>query len=165
MEKRIQRITPFLWFDDQAEKAAEFYTSVFPESQIMTLTRYSKEAAQASGRPEGSAMTVVFRLDGQEFIALNGGPAFRFTEAISFVVSCASQDEVDRYWESLSAGGDEEAQQCGWLKDRFGVSWQVVPTALGDLLSDPDSDKSRRVMQALLQMKKIVIADLERAAG
>jgi predicted 3-demethylubiquinone-9 3-methyltransferase (glyoxalase superfamily) len=164
MQTRIQRITPFLWFDDQAEEAARFYTSIFPDSGIVNLTRYSREAAQAAERPEGSAMTVVFRLDGQEFIALNGGPVFRFSEAISFVVNCASQEEVDHYWERLSAGGDEEAQQCGWLKDRYGVSWQVVPTVLGELLSGPDPEKAARVMKALLQMKKIVVADLVRAA-
>ncbi len=165
MQTRVQRITPFLWFDDQAEEAARFYTSVFPDSRIVTLTRYSTEAAEAAGRAEGSAMTVVFRLDGQEFVALNGGPIFKFSEAISLVVNCASQDEVDHYWERLSAGGDERAQQCGWLKDRYGVSWQVVPTVLGELLSGPDPEKARRVMRALLQMKKIVVADLEGAAG
>ena len=165
MQTRVQRITPFLWFDDQAEEAARFYTSVFPDSRIVTLTRYSTEAAEVAGRAEGSAMTVVFRLDGQEFVALNGGPIFKFSEAISFVVNCASQDEVDHYWERLSAGGDERAQQCGWLKDRYGVSWQVVPAVLGELLSSPDPEKSRRVMRVLLQMKKIVVADLEGAAG
>jgi predicted 3-demethylubiquinone-9 3-methyltransferase (glyoxalase superfamily) len=162
MEPRVQRITPFLWFDNQAEEAASFYTSVFPDSRIVNLTRYSKEAAEAAGRPEGSAMTVVFELSSQEFIALNGGPVFRFTEAISFVVNCASQDEVDHYWEKLSAGGDEGAQQCGWLKDRYGVSWQVVPAVLGELLSGPDPERSHRVMKALLQMKKIDIKGLER---
>ena len=165
MQTRVQRITPFLWFDNQAEEAASFYTSIFPESRIVTLTSYSTEAAEAAGRAEGSAMTVVFRLDGQEFVALNGGPIFKFSEAMSFVVNCASQDEVDHYWERLSAGGDERAQQCGWLKDRFGVSWQVVPTVLGELLSSPDPEKARRAMRALLQMKKIVVADLEGAAG
>lgn len=165
MQTRVQRITPFLLFDNQAEEAANFYTSVFPDSGIVTLTRYSKEASEAAGRAEGSAMTVVFRLDGQEFVALNGGPIFKFSEAISFVVNCASQDEVDHYWEKLSAGGDERAQQCGWLKDRYGVSWQVVPTVLGELLSGPDPERSRRVMKALLQMKKIDIKGLERAAG
>ncbi len=165
MQTRVQRITPFLWFDHQAEEAAGYYTSIFPDSGIVTVTRYSMEAAEVSERPEGSAMTVVFRLDGQEFIALNGGPFFRFTEAVSFVVNCASQAEVDHYWEKLSAGGDEQAQQCGWLKDRYGVSWQVVPTVLGELLSGPDPEKSRRVMKALLGMEKLVIAELERAAA
>ena len=165
MQTRFQRITPFLWFDHQAEEAAHFYTSVFPDSGIMHLTRYGKEAAEAAGRGEGTVMTVVFRLDGQEFVALNGGPLFRFSEAVSFVVNCASQDEVDHYWDNLTAGGDERAQQCGWLKDRFGVSWQIVPTVLGDLLNDRDPERSRRVMKALLRMKKIVIGDLERAAG
>jgi predicted 3-demethylubiquinone-9 3-methyltransferase (glyoxalase superfamily) len=160
----IQKITPFLWFNDQAEEAAEFYTSVFPDSRIVTMTRYGREAAEVSGRPEGTVMTVSFQLVGQEFVALNGGPEFRFSEAISFVINCGSQDEVDHYWAKLSEGGDETAQQCGWLKDRYGVSWQVVPVILDELLADPDHEKSRRVMKAMLQMKKLDVEGLMRAA-
>jgi len=163
MPDRIQKITPFLWFDNQAEEAVNFYISIFKNSMISTMTRYSEEAAGASGRPNGSVMTVAFELEGQEFVALNGGPHFKFNEAISFVVNCRSQEEVDYYWEKLSAGGDEKAQQCGWLKDKYGVSWQIVPAVLGKLLSDPGAGKSRRVMKALLQMKKIDIKALKRA--
>jgi predicted 3-demethylubiquinone-9 3-methyltransferase (glyoxalase superfamily) len=165
MKGSFQRITPFLWFDDQAEEAARHYTSIFPNSRIVTTTRYGKDAAQASGRPEGSVMTVAFELDGQELTAINGGPAFEFNEAISLVVNCRSQEEVDHYWERLSEGGDEKAQQCGWLKDRFGVSWQVVPTLLVELLSNPDPEKARRATQAMLQMKKIDLEALRRAAA
>jgi predicted 3-demethylubiquinone-9 3-methyltransferase (glyoxalase superfamily) len=164
MTTKIQRITPFLWFDSQAEAAVNFYTSIFRNSKILTTTRYGEEGAAASGRPKGTIMTVAFQLDGQNFVALNGGPVFKFTEAISFVVNCESQDEVDHFWEKLSEGGDEKAQQCGWLKDKYGLSWQVVPSVLSDLLSDPDPEKSRRVMKALLQMKKIDIETLRRAA-
>ena len=164
MENRVRRITPFLWFDDRAEEAAIFYTSIFDNSRIVTVTRYDREAAAATRRPEGSAMTVAFELDGQSFTALNGGPHFRFTEAISFVVHCETQEEVDRYWERLSAGGDDRAQQCGWLKDRFGLSWQVVPGALIELLSHPDPATAARVMEAMLRMKKIDIASLRKAA-
>ena len=160
----VQKITPFLWFNDQAEEAAGFYTSIFPDSRIVTVTRYGREAAEVSGRPEGTVMTVAFQLAGQEFVALNGGPEFRFTEAISFVIDCGSQDEVDHYWAKLSERGDETAQQCGWLKDRYGVSWQVVPVILNELLADPDPEKSRRVMKAMLQMKKIDVEGLMRAA-
>jgi len=158
----MQKITPFLWFDDQAEEAVNFYTSIFKDSKIASVTRYGEEAAQASGRPKGTVMTVAFRLEGQEFAAINGGPHFTFTPAISFVVNCKSQEEVDYYWEKLSAEGDERAQQCGWLKDKYGVSWQVVPTALVELLNSPDADKSRQVMQAMLAMKKIDIEGLMR---
>lgn len=165
MEPRIQRITPFLWFDTQAEEAASFYTSIFPSSRIVTTTRYGKAAAQAAGRPEGSVMTIAFQLDGQDFSAINGGPHFKFTEAISFVVNCQTSAEVDHYWARLSEGGDEKAQQCGWLKDRYGVSWQVVPTVLVQLLSDPDPERARRAMEAMLKMKKIDIDALRRAAG
>jgi len=160
-----QKITPFLWFDDQAEEAVSFYTSIFKNSRIVAMTRYGEEGAEVSGRHEGTVMTVAFQLDGQEFVALNGGPSFKFTEAISFVVNCESQHEVDHYWEKLSAGGDPKAQQCGWLKDKYGLSWQIVPTVLGELLSDPDPEKSRRVMKAMLQMKKIDIATLKQAHG
>lgn len=165
MRTRIQRITPFLWFDDQAEEAVRFYTTIFENSHIGNTIRYGKESAQAAGRPEKSVMVIAFQLDGQDFTALNGGPIFKFNEAISLVVNCESQEEVDHYWGRLSAGGDEKAQQCGWLKDRYGVSWQVVPTALPQLLSDPDPDKARRAMAAMLQMKKIDLAALRQAAA
>ncbi len=163
MQPTIQKITPFLWFNDQAEEAVSFYTSIFKNSRIVSITRYGEEGAEASGRPEGTVMTMAFQLEGQEFVALNGGPYFTFSEAISFVVNCASQDEIDYYWDRLSEGGDAQAQQCGWLKDRFGVSWQIVPTVLGEVLNDPDPEKSRRVMKAMLQMKKIDIKTLKRA--
>ncbi len=165
MKTRIQKITPFLWFDNQAEEAARFYTLVFKNSQINGVTWYGEEAAEASGRPKGTVMTVAFLIEGQEFVALNGGPHFIFNEAVSFVVNCESQDEIDYYWEKLSEGGDVKAQQCGWLKDKYGVSWQIVPTILAELLADPDHDKSRRVMTALLQMKKIDMETLKGAAG
>ena len=160
----FQKITPFLWFDNEAEEAAGFYTSIFPDSSIVNITHYEEEGAKASGRPRGTVMTVVFQLAGQEFVALNGGPCFKFTEAISFVVNCESQDEVDHYWKRLSEGGDDSAQQCGWLKDRYGVSWQIVPTILTELFANPDPEKSRRVMKAMLQMKKIDIQTLKQAA-
>ena len=153
----MPKITPFLWFDGQAEEAARFYVSVFPNSRIVTTARYG----DAGPGPAGSVMTVVFQLDGQQFIALNGGPQFRFTEAISFCVDCGTQKDVDEYWRRLSEGGEEGP--CGWLKDRFGLSWQIVPTALGRMLSDPDPESSKRVMQAMLGMKKMDIAGLERA--
>jgi predicted 3-demethylubiquinone-9 3-methyltransferase (glyoxalase superfamily) len=164
MHTSIQKITPFLWFDSQAEEAVSFYTSIFNSSKIMSITRYGEEGVEASGRPKGTVMTMAFQLDGQEFVALNGGPHFKFNEAISFVVNCESQDEVDYYWEKLSGGGDEKAQQCGWLKDKYGVSWQIVPTLLVKLLNDPDPEKSRRVMKTMLQMKKIDIESLKQAA-
>jgi predicted 3-demethylubiquinone-9 3-methyltransferase (glyoxalase superfamily) len=157
------RITPFLWFDHQAEEAAAFYVSVFPGSRITGGSSYGEAGAEVTGGTPGSAMVVTFEVAGRPFSALNGGPAFRFSEAISFEVSCETQDEVDYYWDRLSAGGDPAAQQCGWLKDRFGVSWQVVPTALGRLLGDPDREKAGRAMEAMLQMKKLDIAELERA--
>jgi predicted 3-demethylubiquinone-9 3-methyltransferase (glyoxalase superfamily) len=153
----IQPITPFLWFDDQAEEAAAFYTSVFPNSTITKVVRYGK----AGPGPAGSVMIVEFQLMGQSFSALNGGPRFAFTEAISFVVHCQTQDEVDAYWQKLTAGGAEVA--CGWLKDKFGLSWQIVPTALPSLLGDPDPEKSGRAMKAMLTMKKLDIGALERA--
>jgi predicted 3-demethylubiquinone-9 3-methyltransferase (glyoxalase superfamily) len=161
MRGAIQRITPFLWFDTQAEEAATFYVSVFPNSRVRGGARYNDEAAKAAGRPRGSVMTVRFELDGQEFIALNGGPIFTLTEAVSFVVNCESQAEVDHYWRALSAGG--QPVQGGWLKDRFGLSWQVVPTILGELLQDDHPEKAKRVMAALLTMTKIDIAALRRA--
>jgi predicted 3-demethylubiquinone-9 3-methyltransferase (glyoxalase superfamily) len=156
-------ITPFLWFDQQAEEAAKFYISVFKNSKIVKIARYGEAGAKASGRPAGTAMTVAFQLDGQEFVALNGGPHFHFTEAISFVVNCETQKEVDHYWEELSEGGDEKAQQCGWLKDRYGLSWQIVPTVLVEMLQDKDARKAERVMSALLKMKKLDIKTLEQA--
>jgi predicted 3-demethylubiquinone-9 3-methyltransferase (glyoxalase superfamily) len=160
---RIRRITPCLWFDDQAEAAARFYTSIFAGSRIGRIARYGDAGREHHGKAPGTVMTVEFELDGHPFTALNGGPAFRFNEAISLQVSCETQDEVDYYWEKLSAGGDEAARQCGWLKDRYGVSWQVVPTALGDMMIDPDPAKTERVMRAMLQMKKLDIAELRRA--
>ncbi len=157
----MQKITPFLWFDNRAEEAMNFYVSIFKNSKILSVQRYGEAGAKASGQPEGSVMTANFALDGQEFVALNGGPAYKISPAISFVVNCEAQDEVDEYWERLTAGGEEV--QCGWLTDKFGVSWQIVPTALGKLLGDPDPVKAGRVMQAMLQMKKIDIAGLQRA--
>lgn len=157
----MPQITPFLWFDNQAEEAAKLYTSIFKNSKIKKTNRCGNSGAQASGRPEGSVMTVAFELDGQEFTALNGGPHFKFTEAVSFVVNCKSQAEVDEYWEKLSAGG--EKVQCGWLKDQFGLSWQIVPTILGELLGDKDATKVQRVMGAMMQMKKLDIAGLQKA--
>jgi predicted 3-demethylubiquinone-9 3-methyltransferase (glyoxalase superfamily) len=152
-----QKITPFLWFDQQAEEAASFYTSIFPNSKIVRVDRYG----EAGPGPAGSVMTVQFQLEGQTFTALNGGPHFKFTEAISFVVQCQTQEELDYYWEKLSADGGEV--QCGWLKDKFGLSWQIVPTVLADLLSDPDPEKSQRVMKAMLSMKKLDIRALQQA--
>lgn len=157
------RITPCLWFDDQAEEAARFYTGIFQRSRIGRITRYSEAGREIHGRQPGSIMTVEFELDGQTFTALNGGPYFRFSEAISFQVHCESQEEIDHLWENLAAGGDAGAQQCGWLKDRFGVSWQIVPRVLPELVQDPRSEACRRAMQALLGMKKIDLAALERA--
>jgi predicted 3-demethylubiquinone-9 3-methyltransferase (glyoxalase superfamily) len=152
-------ITPCLWFDTQGEEAAEFYTSVFPNSKIVSVTRYGS----AGPRSEGTVMTVNFELDGKKFIALNGGPDFTFNEAISFEVLCESQEEVDTYWETLSEGGEEGP--CGWLKDRFGMSWQIVPRRLYELIQDPDPEKAQRAMEAMLGMKKIEIEGLERAAA
>jgi len=152
-----------LWFDDQAEQAAKFYTEVFKNSRIKKISRYGKEGYEIHHRPEGSVMTVKFELDGQTFTALNGGPIFKLNEAISFQVDCATQEEVDYYWEKLSEGGDEKAQQCGWLKDKYGLSWQIVPRVLVEMLNDPDAKKSQRVMGALLKMKKIEIETLKRA--
>jgi predicted 3-demethylubiquinone-9 3-methyltransferase (glyoxalase superfamily) len=158
----MQRITPFLWFEDQAEEAARFYTSIFKKSRIGRIARYDKAGERASGRPAGTVMTVEFRLDGQDFVALNGGPHFKFTEAISMVVNCKTQAEVDYYWKKLSAGGKEV--QCGWLKDKFGLSWQIVPTILSDLMGSKDRAKSERVMAAMLKMVKIDIKKLKAAA-
>ena len=156
----IQKITPFLWYDTQAEAAAELYTSIFDNSRIIEVQRYGNGGPM----PAGSAMTVTFELEGLQFIALNAGPQFMFTEAVSFYVSCDDQEEVDYFWQKLTAGGGEESM-CGWLKDRFGLSWQIVPDRLIELLTDPDPEKSGRVTQAMLQMQKIEIAELERAAS
>jgi len=157
MSKSLQKITPFLWFDHQAEEAARFYTSVFRNSKIETVTRYG----DAGPGPKGSVMTVAFELDGQKFTALNGGPAFQFTEAVSFVVHCETQEEVDEIWEKLSDGGGEV--QCGWLKDKFGLSWQIVPTVFIEMMQDQDAERKERVMRAMFQMKKLDIAGLEAA--
>ncbi len=159
----IQKITPCLWFDDQAEEAAKFYTAIFRNSRIVQIFRYGEAGYEVHGRAAGTVMTVAFELDGQEFIALNGGPVFKFNEAVSFQVNCKTQEEVDYYWDRLSEGGDEQAQQCGWLKDRYGVSWQVVPIALFEMLTSPEHDKSQRAMAAMLQMKKLDIEKLWRA--
>lgn len=161
MNKSMQKITPFLWFDNQAEEAANFYVSIFKNSKIGSVTRYEEAGAEVSGRPKGTVMTVTFQLEGQEFIALNGGPQFKFTEAISFSVDCKTQEEVDELWQKLSEGGEEGP--CGWLKDKYGLSWQINPTVLGELLSDPNPAKAQSVMKAMLQMKKIDIATLRRA--
>ena len=159
----MPKITPCLWFDDNAEEAVNFYTSVFKNSKIKTISRYGEAGHEIHGKPAGSVMTVAFELDGQAFTALNGGPVFRFNEAISFQVSCETQEEVNCYWDKLSEGGDEKAQQCGWLKDKYGASWQIIPTVLGEMLQDKDPKKSERVMSALLQMRKIDIRTLEKA--
>ena len=161
-ETRIQKITPFLWFDDQAEQAVKFYTGIFKNSRITKVTHYDKAGEKAAGRPAGSVMTVEFQLEGQDFVALNGGPHFKFTEAVSFVVNCKTQAEVDYFWRKLSAGGKQV--QCGWLRDKYGLSWQIVPTILGDLLSGKDRVKSQRVMEAMLQMVKLDVSKLKQAA-
>ena len=157
------KIAPCLWFDDEAEPAAAFYTGIFPNSRIGTVLRYSEVGQEFHGKPAGSVMTVAFELDGLSFTALNGGALFRFNEAVSLQVYCETQQEIDHYWEKLSAGGDENAQQCGWLKDRYGLSWQIVPLALLDMLQGPAPEKSQRAMAALFQMKKLDIAALQRA--
>ncbi len=163
--KTIQKITPFLWFDDQAEEAGGFYTSIFRNSKITHISRYGEAGFEVHGKPAGSVLTVAFELDGQAFTALNGGPMFKFSEAISFQILCETQEEVDHYWGNLCKGGDEKSQQCGWLKDKYGVSWQVVPTVLSTLLGDPDPVKSQKVMSAMLRMKKLDIGELQRAYG
>ena len=159
----IQKITPCLWFDDQAEEAVDFYTAIFKKSRIANIARYGEAGHDVHGKPAGTVMTVAFELDGQTFAALNGGPIFKFNEAISFQVNCDTQKEVDYYWEKLSEGGDEKAQQCGWLKDKYGVSWQVVPRVLPEMITDSDTEKSQRVFTAMLQMKKIDIDKLKLA--
>jgi predicted 3-demethylubiquinone-9 3-methyltransferase (glyoxalase superfamily) len=157
----MQKITPFLWFDGRAEEAVKFYISIFKKSKIVTTSHYDEGTAKATGRPKGSVMTMVFKLEGQDFMALNGGPHFKFTEAISFVVNCKTQKELDYYWRKLSAGGQEV--QCGWLKDKFGVSWQIVPSDLGKLLGSRDPKKTERVMNAVMQMTKLDIKTLRKA--
>ena len=159
----MKKVNAFLWFDSEAEEAAKFYVGIFKNSKICRITRYPKEAAEKIGRPPGSVMTVEFKLDGVDFVALNGGPMFKFTEAISFNVNCETQEEIDYFWEKLSADGGETGP-CGWLKDKFGLSWQVSPVVLGDMMSDPDQAKAERVMNAMMEMTKIDIAQLERAA-
>lgn len=163
--QQIESITPCLWFDSEAEDAARFYTAIFPGSRITNVSHYGEAGREIHGRPPGSVLTVAFELNGQEFTALNGGPHFKFTEAISLQINCKTQADVDYFWTKLSEGGPAEAQQCGWLKDKFGLSWQVVPTVLPALLSNPDPQKAARAMQAMLQMKKLDIAALERATA
>ncbi len=153
----MQKITPCLWFDDKAEEAAKFYASIFKNSKIGDIIHYGKDGYEIHGREEGSVLTVDFEIEGQKFVALNGGPIFKFNEAISFQVHCETQEEVDYYWEKLSEGGDEKAQQCGWLKDKYGVSWQIVPIVLIKMLKDKDTKKSERVMKVMLQMHKLDI--------
>lgn len=157
-----QRISPFLWFDSQAEDAAKFYTAIFPNSRIVAITRYTEAGKEIHKRSPGSVMTVAFELDGQAFTALNGGPLFKFSEAVSFVVTCETQQQIDGYWDKLTAGGDAKAQQCGWLKDKFGLSWQVVPKMMDDLFKD-SSPGAQRAMVAMMQMKKLDIAKLKAA--
>jgi len=158
---QMQKITPFLWFNDKAEEAVKFYTSIFKNSKIKTVTHYNDEVAKVAGRPKGSVMTIAFQLDGTEFTAINGGPEFKFTEAVSFVVNCNTQEEVDYFWEKLSEGGAKS--QCGWLKDKYGVSWQITPTALIEMQKDKDPKKVERAMHAMLQMQKLDIKALQKA--
>jgi predicted 3-demethylubiquinone-9 3-methyltransferase (glyoxalase superfamily) len=158
-----QRITPCLWFDNQAEEAANFYTGIFKNSKITHISRYGKAGQEVHGQKPGSVMVVAFELDGHGFTALNGGPVFKFNEAISFQVQCDSQEEIDDYWRKLSEGGDPKAQQCGWLKDKYGASWQIVPRVMGELMASGDATKSDRVMTAMLKMKKIDLAALKKA--
>ena len=156
------KITPFLWFDNNAEEAVNLYITLFENSKITALTRYSAEAAAVSGQKEGSVMTIAFELDGQKFTAINGGPHFKFTEAVSFAVNCKSQEEVDKYWDKLTSGGGTESQ-CGWLKDKFGLSWQIIPEAMIEMMRDKDTAKSKRVVEAMLKMKKLDVAVLTEA--
>jgi predicted 3-demethylubiquinone-9 3-methyltransferase (glyoxalase superfamily) len=158
-----RKITPCLWFDSEAEEAAEFYIAIFKNSKITDVSRYGEAGKDIHGKEPGSAMVVAFELDGHSFTGMNGGPIFKFSEAISFQIDCETQEEVDHFWEKLSEGGDKEAQQCGWLKDKFGVSWQIVPSILPELLGDPDREKAGRAMEAMMQMKKLDIAALKRA--
>jgi predicted 3-demethylubiquinone-9 3-methyltransferase (glyoxalase superfamily) len=163
--QKLQKITPFLWFDNQAEEAAKFYTGIFRNSSIKTVTHYGEAGKEIHGRPPGSVMTVAFELEGESFTAINGGPVFTFSPAISFVINCETQEEIDCYWDKLTAGGDPRAQQCGWLADKYGLSWQVVPQLLIELMADADREQADRVMSAMLQMKKIDIETLKRAAS
>jgi predicted 3-demethylubiquinone-9 3-methyltransferase (glyoxalase superfamily) len=158
----MQKITPFLWFDDQAEEAVNFYMSIFKDSKSGRIFRYSEEASEKTGQPVGSVLTIEFEIQGQKFVALNGGPLFKFNESVSFVINCETQEEVDYFWEKLTTNGGEESA-CGWVKDKFGLSWQVTPIVLIDMLNDSDQEKSERVMQAMLQMKKIDIKALKDA--
>jgi predicted 3-demethylubiquinone-9 3-methyltransferase (glyoxalase superfamily) len=159
----MKKLTPCLWFDNNAEEAAKFYTSIFKNSKITGITRYCHAGSEAAGRPEGTVMTMTFQLDGNEFMALNGGPVFKFSESVSFIVNCENQEEIDYYWEKLSEGGDEKAKMCGWLKDKYGLSWQIVPAVLGEMLQGKDIEKSERVMSALMKMKKLDIEKLKQA--
>nr|WKN38912.1 VOC family protein [Tunicatimonas sp. TK19036] len=159
----MQKIISNLWFDQQAEDAVKFYTSVFENSRIVKTAYYGNEGQEAHGMPEGTVMTIEFELEGQTFLALNGGPHFQFNEAISFIINCDTQEEIDYYWNKLSEGGDEKAQMCGWLKDQYGLSWQVVPRTLDDMMTDEDKEKSARVMKAMLQMKKLDLETLKQA--
>jgi predicted 3-demethylubiquinone-9 3-methyltransferase (glyoxalase superfamily) len=159
----MQRITPCLWFDDNAEAAVKFYTSIFKNSKVTAVTHYGDAGSKASGRPKGSVLTIAFQLDGQDFLALNGGPHFTFSPAVSFIANCETQAEIDELWEKLGAGGTIE--QCGWLRDKFGVSWQVVPADIGTMMQDTDPQRAERVMSAILEMKKIDLATLKRAAN
>ena len=163
MSVSIHKISPCLWFDGQAEEAVSHYTSIFKNSKVGRITRFGKAGYEIHGIPEGTVMTIEFELEGYPFVALNGGPLFKFNEAISFMVNCETQEEVDYYWEKLSEGGDESAQVCGWLKDQFGVSWQIVPIELSNMLVDPDKEKVERVLQAMYSMKKLDIAELREA--
>ncbi|HEX2964288.1 MAG TPA: VOC family protein [Syntrophorhabdaceae bacterium] len=159
----VQKIVPCLWFDSRAEEAAKFYIGIFKDSRITRILRYTETGRDVHGKPAGSVMVVEFEIEGQTFTALNGGPAFTFSEAVSFQIMCMDQKEVDYYWDRLSEGGDENAQQCGWLKDKYGLSWQVVPRIMIELIGDPDPQKSGRVMEAMLKMKKIDINEVKRA--
>jgi len=159
----LQKIIPNLWFDKQAEEAATFYTSVFKNSKIGKKAYYGKEGFEIHGMPEGTVMTIAFELDGQQFVGLNGGPYFKFSEAVSFIVNCGDQEEIDHFWNKLKEGGDDKSQQCGWLKDKFGLSWQIVPAALPGMIANGTTEQSERVMKALLQMKKLDVAALEKA--
>ena len=159
----MQKIVPNLWFDTQAEEAARYYISIFKNGRIGRVSYFGKEGYEIHKMKEGTVMTVEFELNGQQFLGLNGGPVFRFNEAVSFIVNCENQDEVDYYWEKLSAGGEQNAQQCGWLKDKFGLSWQVLPTILDEMMMSEDNEKKGRAMEAMLKMKKLDIAALEKA--
>lgn len=159
----VQKISPHLWFDNQAEEAANYYVKIFKNSKLGKITRYGKTGFEIHKRPAGSVMTVQFQIEGQDFVALNGGPIFKFNESVSFMINCENQEEIDYYWGKLSEGGDEKAQICGWLKDKFGLSWQVVPAGMSEMLSDPESEKSQRAMEAFLKMKKLDIETIKKA--